>query len=116
MPQYLLLLHHDPSGFTSLSPDQMQGAVEKYMQWGQKLRQAGILAGNNKLSTEPGRVVRSNDGHMRVTDGPYSETKEVLGGYYLIEAATYDQAIACLSDCPHLEFGGTVEVRQVDVM
>ena len=51
-----------------------------------------------------------------MTDGPYSETKEVLGGYFTIEAASYDQAIERLRDCPHLLFGGTIELRQVDVM
>jgi hypothetical protein len=61
-------------------------------------------------------VVRSNDGQLRVTDGPYSETKEVLGGYFTIEAASYDQAIERLRDCPHFLFGGTIELRQVDVM
>jgi hypothetical protein len=116
MPQYMLLLHQDPSGFARLSPEQMQAAVEKYMAWGQKLRQAGYLTASNKLTDEPGRVVRSNDGQLRVTDGPYSETKEVLGGYFTIEAENYDQAIERLRDCPHLLFGGTIELRQVDVM
>jgi hypothetical protein len=116
MPQYILLLHQDPSGFARLSPEQMQAAVEKYMAWGKQLRDAGYLTASNKLTDEPGRVVRSNDGKLRVTDGPYSETKEVLGGYFTIEAASYDQAIERLRDCPHLLFGGTIELRQVDVM
>jgi hypothetical protein len=112
----MLFLYHDPAGFARLSPEQMQAAVEKYMAWGQKLRQAGYLTASNKLTDEPGRVVRSNEGQLRVTDGPYSETKEVLGGYYMIEAATYDQAIERLRDCPHLSFGGTIELRQIDAM
>ena len=56
----------------------------------------------------------ARDGQVRVTDGPYSETKEVLGGYYIIEAGSYDQAIERSRDCPHLEYGGTIEVREVD--
>jgi hypothetical protein len=116
MPQYMLLLHADPSGFARLSPEQMQASVEKYMLWGKKLRDAGYLTASNKLTDEPGRVVRSTDGQLRVTDGPYSETKEVLGGYFTIEAASYDQAIERLRDCPHLLVGGTIELRQVDVM
>ena len=51
-----------------------------------------------------------------VTDGPYSETKEVLGGYYLIEAANYDEAVRRCKDHPHLEHGGTIEVRQIEKM
>ena len=57
--------------------------------------------------------MRGRNGRPTVTDGPYSETKEVLGGYYLIEAADYDQAVERASDHPHLEYGGTIEVRQV---
>jgi hypothetical protein len=70
----------------------------------------------DKLTDEPGKVVRRRDGQVRVTDGPYSETKEVLDGYYIIEAASYDQAIERSWDCPHLEYGGTIEVRQVDMI
>src|SRR4029077_16336391 len=60
-----------------------------------------------------GRVMRTEHGKTRVTDGPYSETKEVLGGYYTIEAANYDEAVQRTLDHPHLEHGGTIEVRQV---
>jgi hypothetical protein len=116
MAKYMLLLHDDPSEFATVSPDQVQQIIEKYVAWGNKLRQSGILVGSDKLADEPGRVMRQKDGHIRVTDGPYSETKEVLGGYYTIEAASYQQAIDRARDCPHLEYGGTIEVRAVDEM
>jgi hypothetical protein len=57
--------------------------------------------------------MRSQGGKTRTTDGPYSETKEVLGGFYLIEAASYDEAVQRSLDHPHLEHGGTIEVRQL---
>lgn len=116
MPKYMLLLHDDPSVFTSMSPEQMQQAIEKYMAWGQKLRKSGVLVTSDKLTDEPGRVIRGKNGQVRVTDGPYSETKEVLGGYYTIQAESYEQAIERARECPHLSFGGTIEVRQVDEM
>jgi hypothetical protein len=116
MPKFMLLLHDDPSAFEALSPEQMQAVIEKYMAWGNKLRDAGLLSASNKLADEPGKVIRGRNGQIRVTDGPYSETKEVLGGYYIIEAADYAQAIERSRDCPHLEYGGTIEVRQVDMM
>ena len=47
-------------------------------------------------------------------DGPFSETKEVIGGYFAIEAAGYDEAVQLLEDHPHLSYGGTVEVREID--
>ena len=58
-------------------------------------------------------MIRSEGGKPRATDGPYSETKEILGGFYLIEAADYDEAVARSLDHPHLEYGGTVEVRKI---
>ena len=64
----------------------------------------------------PSPYRRDPDGQVRVTDGPYSESKEVLGGYYIIEAASYDNAVEHAQSCPHLEYGGTIEVRQIQVM
>ena len=116
MPKYMLLLHDNPAAFTNVSPDQMQKVVEKYIAWGNKLREARVMKAGDKLTDEPGKVMRRKDGQVRVTDGPYSESKEVLGGYYMIEAGSYDKAIDHARDCPHLDYGGTIEVRQVDVM
>jgi hypothetical protein len=116
MAKFMLLLHDNPASFANVSPEQMQKILEKYMAWGDKLRKAGLMHGAEKLTDEPGKVVRGQNGKLRVTDGPYSETKEVLGGYYIIEAASYDQAIERSRDCPHLEYGGTIEVRQVDII
>ena len=70
----------------------------------------------HKLADEPGKVIRSNTGKIRVSDGPFSETKEVLGGYYIINADSYEQAIERSRDCPQLEWGGTIEVRQIDLV
>lgn len=115
MPKFMLLLYDDPSTFAEMSPGEMQQAIEKYIRWGTNLREAGVLLASDKLTDEAGKVMRGK-GQVRVTDGPYSETKEVLGGYYLIEAETYDRAVERARDCPHLEYGGTIEVRQVDTM
>ena len=114
MPKYMLLLHDNPASFANVSPEQMQKVIEKYMAWGSKLRQAGLMHAGDKLTDEPGKIVRRRDGQVRVTDGPYSETKEILGGYFTVQAASYDEAVALTKDSPHLEYGGTIEVRQVD--
>ena len=108
MPQYMLLLYDDPSGWANASPDEMQKALEKYMAWGSK----PFMVRAVRLKEDAGRVIRSEGGKPRATDGPYSETKEVLGGYYLIEAANYDEAVKRTLDHPHIEYGGTIEVRQ----
>ena len=57
--------------------------------------------------------MRSENGKVRTTDGPYSETKEVLGGFFIIEAANYEEAVERASDHPTLEYGGTLEIRQI---
>ena len=116
MPKYVLLLHDSPDGYSRLSPEQMQQVLQKYMAWGASLRQAGVMEAGQKLTDEPGRVMRSKHGQIRVTDGPYSETKEVLGGYYVVEADSYEQAVERTKECPHLEYGGTIELREIDNM
>ncbi|HYM13179.1 MAG TPA: YciI family protein [Bryobacterales bacterium] len=109
MSQYMLLLYHDPSGWEKLSPEEMQKALEKYMAWTKK----PFVVDSKRLAPEPGRVIRSAGGKPRTTDGPYSETKEVLGGFYLIEAASYDEAVQRALDHPHVGYGGTVEIREL---
>jgi hypothetical protein len=116
MPKYMLLLHDDPTEWMKFSPDQMQQAIQKYVAWGARLRGAGVLVNSDKLTADPGRVIRGKNGQHRVTDGPFSEGREVLGGYYTITAATYDEAVEQVKDCPHLAYGGTIEIRQVDEM
>jgi hypothetical protein len=110
MPQYLLLLHEDPASVQDLSPEEMQQVLAKYMAWSQELRAAGRLTGGQKLRDEGGRHVRAGG---RVTDGPYVEGKEVLGGFFVIEAADYDDAVAVTQACPHLAHGW-VELREID--
>ena len=107
MPQYMLLLYDDPSSWAKVSPDEMQKAIEKYMAWTKK----PFTVDSKRLADDAGRVIRNQGGKARATDGPYSETKEVLGGFYLIEAANYDDAVKLAMDHPHIEYGGTIEVR-----
>ena len=112
MPQYMLLLYDDPTGWTKLSPEEMQKAVEKYMAWTKK----PFTVMSKRLAEDVGRVIRSDKGKPRAVDGPYSETKEILGGFYTIEAANYDEVVQRSLDHPHLECGGTIEVRALWAM
>jgi hypothetical protein len=108
MSQFLLLLYDNPADWEKVSPEEMQTAIEKYRAWMHK----PFTKDAKRLGNDPGRVIRSHDGQPRATDGPYSETKEVLGGYYLIEAENYDEAVALGMDHPHLQYG-TLEIRQL---
>ena len=112
MPQYMLLLYDNPTDWQKVSPEDMQNAIEKYMAWTKK----PFTVDSKRLAGDSGRVIRSGPGGPRTTDGPYSETKEVLGGFYLIEAANYDEAVQRSLDHPHLEYGGTLVVRHLWTM
>lgn len=113
MPDYMLLLYSGSTGFDELSPDEMQKVIEKYRAWGAGLKKSGHFIASDKLKDGEGRVLRRSGGKTRVLDGPFSETKEVVGGYYSVKAADYDEAVKLCEDCPHLEFG-PIEVREVD--
>lgn len=105
MPQFMLLLYDNPTDWQKVSPEEMQKALEKYYAWTRK----PFVVDSKRLAGDAGKVVR---GAGRATDGPYSEAKEVLGGYYTIEAASYDEAVARAQDHPHLEYGGVLVIRQ----
>lgn len=113
MAQYMLVLHDDPNQFSDLSPEEMQGVIQRYGAWAGKLAQEGRLAGGEKLTDDAGRILRRSGDKTTVKDGPFSETKEVFGGYFLINAENYDDAVEICQDCPHLDYG-TIELRGVE--
>ena len=93
---------------------EMQGIIEKYAAWATRLEEEGRYTGGQKLRDHEGRVLRRESDEVRVLDGPYSETKEVLGGAMIIRAESYDEAVRIASDCPHLGYGGTIEIRAIE--
>ena len=109
MAQFMLLLYDDQKTFTRLSPDEAQQAMGKYMAW----RKEPFTVDGKRLNDDQGKVLRAPAGKIAATDGPYSETKEILGGYYTIEAADYDEAVKLSMTHPHLGLGGTIELRKV---
>ena len=113
MAKFMLIAHETPGGFSKLSPSEIQSVIEKCQSWGNKLRAAGRVVNGDKLREEGGKVVTLRNGKFSVVDGPYAETKEVVGGYLTIRAENYDEAIELVRDCPHLAFG-RLEVRQID--
>lgn len=114
MSDFLLILH-DPidSRFQALSPEEMQSVIAKYGEWAGQMAEQGRLKGGNKLEDGTARHLVGTLGQATVTDGPFPETKEVVGGYFLISAESYEQAVEIASTCPHLDFG-RIEVRRID--
>lgn len=116
MPNYMLLLHQNSDRPRPNSPDQIMAITKSYMSWADRMRAEGRLKGGEKLTFDPGKVMRPKNGKVTVTDGPYAESKEIVGGYFAISAKDYDEACKVAETCPHLGYGGTIEVRQVDQM
>ena len=110
MPQYVLLLRNDGEAWKKLSPEEMQKKVEKYIAW----RDKPFVVDGAGLTRNPGRIIRAKGDGVSVTEGPFSESAEVMGGFYTIEAAGYDEAVKLSLDIPHIGLG-TIEIRQVMV-
>ena len=115
MSKFTLLLRESDGLYSRLSPAEMQAVVARYGAWSQGLREAGKLVGSQKLHDGAGRVVSRSNGRVLVSDGPHVEAKEVIGGMFVVEAATYDEAVTIANGCPHLDFG-TIEVREVEIL
>lgn len=114
MPNFMLLLHEQPFDFNQVSAEEMQSIVAEYSAWRERLVANNQLMGGEKLKDEGGKILQRHDGQLKVTDGPYSEAKEILGGYFTIKAADYAEAVSISESCPHLTFGGRVELREID--
>jgi hypothetical protein len=114
MPKFLVLAR-GTSTDPRMSPEEMQKTIEKYRAWTERIARAGQLVHGEKLRSPEGRVVRRARGELVVTDGPYIESKEFLGGFWIIEAASYEAMLDLVRDSPHLA-SGSLEVRQIEEM
>jgi hypothetical protein len=109
--QYLLMAYVNESGWTELTPAQQQQGVAAYLAYGEALKQAGVLRGSNRLQpSSAATTVKLANGKSQVLNGPYADSKEQLGGYFLIEVADLDAALSWAARCPAADHG-IVEVR-----
>ncbi len=99
-------------GDLGLSPEELQGRMGKWFAWGEKMEKAGVLRGGNALHSNMRRIVGEN---RTVTDLTSAEVKEIVGGYYLVEAKDFDAVQEIAKDFPDYDLGGTVEIREVMV-
>ena len=118
MPKYLLIARDSGAWETStgtMSPSEMQAIMAQYSDWGARVAGQGKLKEGHKLRDGEGKVLRAQQEQLRVTDGPHVASKEVIGGYWLLEADSYDEVVKLASDSPHLQFG-SLEVREIEEM
>jgi hypothetical protein len=108
--KYALLIYQVPGSVETLSREDQEAAQREYMAIAQA---PGILGGEGLQGVETATTVRLRDGKRLVTDGPFAETKEIFGGFYLLEADDLDKALEVASRIPAARQGGSVEVRPI---
>jgi hypothetical protein len=113
MAKLMLIIHQAPGAWQQLSPEELQRKTELYQGWVGKFRASGRYISGEKLMEDGGKVLSLQSGRGTVTDGPYAEAKEVVGGYLLFRAANYEEAVELIRDCPFLQ-DGRVALRQTD--
>jgi hypothetical protein len=114
--KYLLMIYENEQAWAGLSEAEAGAIFGEYMRFTDDLRVAGkMIAGEPLQPTATASTVRIRDGKTTVTDGPFAETKEQLGGFYLVEATDLDDALAISARIPGARFG-SVEVRPVMTM
>ncbi|MGI8580944.1 MAG: YciI family protein [Chitinophagaceae bacterium] len=113
MNDFLLIFRADYESIPKASPEELQARTQKWMNW------IGGIAAQNKLSergnrlTPTGKIVKPNN---VIADGPYMEIKESILGYSIVKAASIEDAIELTQGCPVFNFGGSVEVREINAL
>jgi hypothetical protein len=111
--KFLCIIYNDESGYADATPDDIAAVFQAHGEFGQAATEAGVFQGGEGLQpTATATTVRVRDGERMLTDGPYAETKEQLGGYYLIECKDLDDALSWAARIPEAKTGA-VEVRPV---
>ena len=108
--QYILLFRGN-DWHKGLSPEEMQKVASQWMAWFNRLTEQGKAIAGNPLESE-GKIVSGKNGRV-VADGPFAESKEAIGGYFLLQVRSLDEAVAIAKECPGLAYGAVVEVRPV---
>lgn len=110
--QFMLMLRASANDPLDGSPEELK-LVKEYSAWARKIGQAGLLVDGEKLTSET-RVVNLVNGKSVVSGNQIDRNEKPIAGYFLIRADDYQQAIGIAEDCPHLKYGGTIEIRRID--
>ncbi len=114
--RYLVLIGHDEKGGQELTSEQQEALFTAYQKYEQELKKAGVLLGGDPLQPSSGAVRISGEaGKRKLLDGPFSESKEIIGGYVLLEVKSRDEAVEWASRCPAAQLGSWsyVELREI---
>ncbi len=109
MPQFVLVLRDSGAFPPDISAEEIQNVINRYIEWNIRVK---ALSGQ-KLRDSDGRVLKKNGSKVTITNGPYAESKEIVGGFQIIEAPNYDAALKLCDGHPHLDFG-SIELREIE--
>ncbi|MBL8858150.1 MAG: transcription initiation protein [Planctomycetes bacterium] len=116
MAQFMLLLRADiTTDYSAFTPADFEKILGEYRAWGERMTKEGRLVLGHKLTDEGGQVMIPNGDKTTLKDGPYVETKEVVGGVYVIKADDYAHAVRLCKGHPNFRFG-SIEIRELDMM
>jgi hypothetical protein len=111
MKDFLFIYRTEYSAMPQSTPEQMQAMRMRWMDWIKSIATQNKLTDRGNRLTTTGKIVKSNN---VVTNGPFIEIKEFIGGYSLVKSESYDDAVELAKGCPILSVGGNVEVREID--
>src|SRR3954467_5147774 len=110
MKEYMMIFRNEKSdGSQPPSAEQMQAVMKEWQTWIKGIATSGNYGSTNRLLSE-GKTLKPGN---VVSDGPYAEVKEVVGGYLVVKANSLEDAVAMAQGCPNIKYGGSVEVRSV---
>ena len=111
--RYLLMICNDEEAYAALSPEESQANLAGYGQWAEEMGKRGVLQGGERLRpTTDATTVQLRDGDVLTSDGPFAETKEQIGGYFVVDCKDLDEAISWAARIPQAQTG-SVEIRPV---
>lgn len=113
MKDYILIFRADYSYIATMPDDERQAMTQRYMDWVSGLAAQDKLVDRGNRLAPTGKTVSANN---VVTNGPYMEVKEFIGGYSVIRAESYDEAVKLMDDCPVFELNGKIEIRELNYL
>ncbi len=108
---YMLLIVEEPGQRKARGREQGEQVYRRMLDYTDSLQRKGVLVASNSLRSEATRL-KMREGKFTVIDGPFTETKELIGGFFLLSCETYEEALACARECPAAEWAG-IEIRGV---
>lgn len=109
MNEFMMIFRHTPDMDSTPSPEEIQASIKQWQDWIGGIAAQGKFVSTNQLGFE-GKTVKAGN---VITDGPYTEIKELVGGYIIVKTDTLEEAVSLAHGCPVLQYGGNVEVRNL---